>query len=73
MEVYIVIVIFVFFYLSVMIVDEFFSLYNLVRNFVLFLKILSDKICVSRIIGVSLRKKRFIGYIMEFEIGVVFI
>jgi hypothetical protein len=68
-EVHTATVIFVSFHLPVMTADEFFSSHNLVRNLALFLKIPSDKIRVSRIIGASLRKKRSTGHIMEFEIG----
>lgn len=68
-EVHTATVIYVSFQLPAMTADEFFSSNNLVRNLALFLKIPSDKIRVSRIIGASLRRKRSTGRIMEFEIG----
>nr|XP_034372677.1 fibrocystin-L [Arvicanthis niloticus] len=68
-EVHTATVIFVSFHLPAITADEFFSSHNLVRNLALFLKIPSDKIRVSRIIGASLRRKRSTGRIVEFEIG----
>lgn len=68
-EVHTATVIFVSFQLPAVTEDDFFSSRNLVRNLALFLKIPNDKIRVSRIIGVSLRRKRSTGRVMELEIG----
>jgi hypothetical protein len=69
-EIHTAAVIFVSFQLPAITEDEFYSSHNLVRNLALFLKIPSDKIRISRIIGgESLRRKRSTGYTMEVEIG----
>ncbi|CAO2602354.1 Pkhd1l1 [Lemmus lemmus] len=68
-EVHTATVIFVSFQLPAVTEDDFFSSHNLVRNLALFLKISSDKIRVSRIIGRSLRRKRSLGRTVELEIG----
>nr|XP_048313021.1 fibrocystin-L isoform X3 [Myodes glareolus] len=68
-EVHTATVIFVSFQLPAVTEDDFFSSHNLVRNLALFLKISSDKIRVSRIMGASLRRKRSVGRAVELEIG----
>ncbi|XP_013209363.1 fibrocystin-L [Microtus ochrogaster] len=68
-EVHTAAVIFVSFQLPAMTEDDFFSSHNLVRNLALFLKISSDKIRVSRIMGGSLRRRRSVGRAVELEIG----
>lgn len=68
-EVHTATVIFVSFQLPAVTEDDFFSSLNLVRNLALFLKISSDKIRVSRIMGASLRRKRSVGRAVELEIG----
>ncbi|KAM7317037.1 hypothetical protein ACRRTK_023339 [Alexandromys fortis] len=68
-EVHTAAVIFVSFQLPAMTEDNFFSSHNLVRNLALFLKIPSDKIRVSRIMGGSLRRRRSVGRAVELEIG----
>lgn len=68
-EVHTATVIFVSFQLPAVTEDDFFSSHNLVRNLALFLKISSDKIRVSRIMGGSLRRRRSVGRTVELEIG----
>lgn len=63
-------IIFVSFQIPAVTEDDFYNSHNLVRNLALFLKIPSDKIRISKIIGgESLRKKRSMGLTVELEIG----
>ncbi|XP_076961678.1 fibrocystin-L [Callospermophilus lateralis] len=69
-EIYTATVIFVSFQLPAITEDDFYSSHNLVRNLVLFLKIPSDKIRVSKILrGENMRMKRSTGGTIELEIG----
>ncbi|XP_048215228.1 fibrocystin-L isoform X1 [Perognathus longimembris pacificus] len=69
-EIHTATVIFVSFQLPAVTEDDFYSSQNLVRNLALFLKIPSDKIRVTRIIGgESLRRKRSMRHTIEVEIG----
>uniref|UniRef100_A0A8C6RMA5 Fibrocystin-L n=1 Tax=Nannospalax galili TaxID=1026970 RepID=A0A8C6RMA5_NANGA len=69
-EVHTATVIFISFQLPALTENDFYSSHNLVRNLALFLKIPSDKIRVSRIMGgESLRQKRSTEHTTELEIG----
>lgn len=69
-EIHTTAVIFVSFQIPAITEEDFYSSHNLVRNLALFLKIPSDKIRISKVIGGdSLRKKRSTGLTIELEIG----
>lgn len=69
-EIHTTAVIFVSFQIPAVTVEDFYNSYNLVRNLALFLKIPSDKIRISKVIGGdSLRKKRSTGLTIGLEIG----
>lgn len=69
-EIHTATVIFVSFKLPAITEYDFYSSHKLVRNLILFLKIPSDKIRVSKIIrGENLRRKRSTGGTIELEIG----
>ncbi|MBZ3876694.1 Fibrocystin-L [Sciurus carolinensis] len=69
-EIHTAAVIFVSFQLPAITEDDFYSSHKLVRNLILFLKIPSDKIRVSKIMrGENLRRRRSMGGTIELEIG----
>lgn len=69
-EIHTTAVIFVSFQIPAVTEEDFYNSYNLVRNLALFLKIPSDKIRISKVIGGdSLRKKRSTGLTIGLEIG----
>ncbi|XP_070248855.1 fibrocystin-L [Myotis yumanensis] len=69
-EIHTTAVIFVSFQIPAVTEEDFYSSHHLVRNLALFLKIPSDKIRISKVIGGdSVRKKRSMGLTVQLEIG----